>query len=161
MGLFRHSYRNLPQVDHFMRELSVRIFDNAHVRRRIGYRRIYDLLRSCFRGVNHKRVERLYKNVNFAAHRRINDVWCIDFVSNSWSNGRRIKFLTDADDLSHECIDIAVDFCISGYYVTRLLVRAVIFGWYAIAVRTDNYLEFTSRAFLVWTTLHGTHHISI
>jgi putative transposase len=179
VGLSRDSYRNPPQPDQLTRDLGERIVDIAHVRRRFGYRRIHDLLRSEFPGVNHKRVYRLYKNANLAVRRRkkvkrppnervplqiarkVNDVWSMDFVSDSLSNGRRIKCLTVADDFSHECVDIAVDFGISGHYVTRLLNQAAIFRGYPIAVRTDNGPEFTSRAFLAWTTLHGIRHILI
>ena len=179
VGLSRDSYRNPPQPDQLTRDLGERIVDIAHVRRRFGYRRIHDLLRSEFPGVNHKRVYRLYKNANLAVRRRkkvkrppnervplqiarkVNDVWSMDFVSDSLSNGRRIKCLTVADDFSHECVDIAVDFGISGQYVTRLLDQAAIFRGYPLAVRTDNGPEFTSRAFLAWTTLHGIRHILI
>jgi putative transposase len=179
VGLSRDSYRNPPQSDQLTRDLGERIVDIAHVRRRFGYRRIHDLLRSEFPGVNHKRVYRLYKNANLAVRRRkkvkrppnervplqiarkVNDVWSMDFVSDSLSNGRRIKCLTVADDFSHECVDIAVDFGISGQYVTRLLDQAAIFRGYPVAVRTDNGPEFTSRAFLAWTTLHGIRHILI
>jgi putative transposase len=179
VGLSRDSYRNPPQPDQLTHDLGERIVDIAHVRRRFGYRRIHDLLRSEFPGVNHKRVYRLYKNANLAVRRRkkvkrppnervplqiarkVNDVWSMDFVSDSLSNGRRIKCLTVADDFSHECIDIAVDFAISGQYVTRLLDQAAIFRGYPVAVRTDNGPEFTSRAFLAWTTLHGIRHILI
>ena len=179
VGLSRDSYRNPPQPDQLTRDLGERIVDIAHVRRRFGYRRIHDLLRQEFPGVNHKRVYRLYKNANLAVRRRkkvkrppnerlplqiarkVNDVWSMDFVSDSLSNSRRIKCLTVADDFSHECIDIAVDFGISGQYVTRLLDQAAIFRGYPIAVRTDNGPEFTSRAFLAWTTLHGIRHILI
>ena len=54
----------------------------------------------------------------------------------------------------HECIDIAIDFGISGQYVTRLLDQAAIFRGYPKIVRTDNVVrtdngpEFTSRAFM-------------
>jgi putative transposase len=179
VGLSRDSYRNPPQPDQLTRDLGERIVDIAHVRRRFGYRRIHDLLRLEFPGVNHKRVYRLYKNANLAVRRRkkvkrppnervplqiarkVNDVWSMDVVSDSLSNGRRIKVLTVADDFSHECIDIAVDFGISGQYVTRLLDQAAIFRGYPVAVRTDNGPEFTSRAFLAWTTLHGIRHILI
>ena len=77
------------------------------------------------------------------------------------ANGRRIKFLTGANDFSHECMDIAVDWGISGLYVTRLLDRAAIFGGYPLAVRTDNGPEFTSRAFMAWAQRHGARHILI
>ena len=36
----------------------------AHERRRFGYRRIHDLLRPQFPGVNHKRVCRLHRDAN-------------------------------------------------------------------------------------------------
>lgn len=42
------------------RELSSKIVEIAHARRRFGYRRIHDLLCPSFPGVNHKRVYRLY-----------------------------------------------------------------------------------------------------
>jgi putative transposase len=85
----------------------------------------------------------------------------MDFVSDSLSNGRRIKCLTVADDFSHEYIDIALDFGNSGQYVTQLLDQAALFRGYPVAVRTDNGPEFTSRAFLAWTTLHSIRHILI
>jgi putative transposase len=53
----------------------------------------------------------------------------MDFVSDSLAQCRRLKCLTVADDFSHECVDIAVDFGISGQYVTRLLDRAARVSW--------------------------------
>jgi putative transposase len=44
----------------------------------------------------------------------INEVWSMDFVSDSVANGRRIKCLTVADDFSHENVEMAVDYGISG-----------------------------------------------
>lgn len=76
----------------------------------------------------------------------------MDFVSDSLANGRRVKFLTVADDFSHECVDITADWGISGLYVTRLLDRVAIFRSYPLAVRTDNGPEFTSTAFMAWTS---------
>ena len=42
----------------------------AHERRRFGYRRIHDLLRPEFSGVNHKRVYRLYREAKLAVRRK-------------------------------------------------------------------------------------------
>jgi putative transposase len=85
----------------------------------------------------------------------------MDFVSGSLANGLRIKCLTVADDFSHGCVDIAVDYGISRQYVTRLLDQAAIFWGYPAAVRTDHGPEFTSRAFIVWAQSHGVRHILI
>ena len=156
-----------------------RIIAIAHVRRRFGYRRIHDLLRPEFPGINHKRVYRLYRMADLAVRKRrkskrptservplqpaarVNAAWSMDFVSDSLVNGRRLKCLTVADDFSHECVDIAVDFGIGGQYVTRLLDQAAIFRGYPAIVRTDNGPEFTSRAFMGWALSHGIQHILI
>ena len=66
-----------------------------------------------------------------------------------------------ADDFSHESVEIAVDYGMSGQYVTRLLDGAARFRGYPLAVRTDNGPEFTSRAFIAWAQSHGIRHILI
>jgi putative transposase len=179
VGLSRDSYRHPPEPDAATRELAERIVEIAHARRRFGYRRIHDLLRPQFPGVNHKRVWRLYSQANLAVRKRkkvrrppaervplqmtsnVNEVWSMDFVSDSLANGRRLKCLTVTDDFSHECVDITVDYGISGEYVTRLLDRAAVFRGYPAAVRTDNGPEFTSRAFIAWTIQHHVRHLLI
>ncbi|MBN8751764.1 MULTISPECIES: IS3 family transposase [Variovorax] len=179
VGLSRDSWRNPPEIDAMTQELSSKIVEIAHVRRRFGYRRIHDMLRPHFPGVNHKKVYRLYSAANLAVRKRrkakrpvservplqlartVNEVWSMDFVSDSLSTGRRIKCLTVADDFSHECVSISVDWGISGQYVTRLLDQAAVFRGYPLAVRTDNGPEFTSRAFMGWAQTHGIRHILI
>ena len=179
VGLSRDSFRNPPMASEQTQALRCRIVDIAHQRRRFGYRRVHDLLRRDFPGVNHKRVYRLYREANLAVRKRkkskrplnervplqlakaVNEVWSMDFVSDSLSNGRRLKYLTVADDFSRECVDIAVDFGISGEYVTRLLDRAAVFRGYPDMVRTDNGPEFTSRVFMAWAQTHGIRHILI
>lgn len=47
-------------------DLTGKIVEIAQVRRRFGYRRIHDLLRPEFPGVNHKHVCRLYSQPNLA-----------------------------------------------------------------------------------------------
>ena len=179
VGLSRDSYRHPPVPTRHTEALSAAIIDIAQARRRFGYRRIHDLLRPEFPDVNHKRVYRLYSAAKLAVRKRkkakrpmnervplqiaqrVNEVWSMDFVSDSLANGRRLKCLTVADDFSHECVDIATDYGIGGLYVTRLLDRAALFRGYPVAVRTDNGPEFTSRAFMAWAQTHGIRHILI
>ena len=179
VGLSRDSYRHPPAISPENAVLSAAIIDTAQARRRFGYRRIHDLLRPEFPNVNHKRIYRLYSTAKLAVKKRrkakrpateriplqiamaVNEVWSMDFVSDALVNGRRLKCLTVADDFSHECVDIATDFGISGQYVTRLLDQAARFRGYPKAVRTDNGPEFTSRAFMGWAHAHGIHHLLI
>jgi putative transposase len=177
MGLARDSWRHPPRRAEADRDMSQRITELAHERRRFGYRRIADLIRAEGTEVNDKRVYRLYRLADLAVRKRrgrkrlklervplhrceaINEVWSMDFVSDSLANGRRIKCLTITDDFSHECVDIAVDHGIGGEYVTRVLDQAARFRGYPGAVRTDQGPEFTSRAFLAWATARGVRHI--
>jgi putative transposase len=160
----RRQARIRPEDD----ALQGRIIDLAQARRRFGYRRIHDLLRREGVHANHKRVYRLYSEAKLsvrkrrrrklvgidrqqlAAASRPNEVWSIDFVMDALSNGRRIKCLTVVDDFTRECLDIAVDFGISGEYVARLLDRIGRFRGLPSAVRTDQGPEFTSRAMDRW-----------
>lgn len=70
VGLSRDSYRHPPEDDAMTKELSGKIIEIAHARRRFGYRRIHDLLRPEFPGVNHKKVYRLYSAANLAVRKR-------------------------------------------------------------------------------------------
>lgn len=108
-------------------------------RRRFLYRRVHDMLQVECPGTNHSKVFRLYREQGLAVRKRnrgkkyrgerirmvaatrVNQTWSLDFVSDSLSNGRRTKCLTIADDLSHECVDIAVDLSMPVTYVTRIL----------------------------------------
>ena len=179
VGLSRDAYRHPAVLSPENQMLIDQIKTVAMVRRRFGYRRVHDLLRPAFPGVNHKRVYRLYKAADLAVRKRkkakrllgqrvplvapqqINAAWSMDFVCDSLCNGRRIKCLTVADDFSRECVSVAVDFGISGQYVTRLLDQAATFKGYPKAIRTDNGPEFTSRAFLGWCQTHQIEHILI
>jgi putative transposase len=137
------------------------------------------MLRPEFPGVNHKRVYCLFTQARLAERRRkkvkrtaservplrlplrVNEVWSMNFVIDSLARGRCLKYLTVADDFSHESVDIAVDFGISGEYVTRVPYRAALFRGYPQAVRTGNGPEFTGRAFMAWAHSQCILHILI
>ncbi len=177
VGMSRESWRHPPQRAVADQAMSTRIVGLAHERRRFGYRRIGDLIRAQGTVINDKRVYRLYKLADLAVRKRrggkrlklervalhrcavLNEVWSLDFVSDSLGNGRRIKCLTLTDDFSHECVDIAVDHGMGGEYVTRVLEQAARFRGYPKAVRTDQGPEFTCRAFMAWAASRGIRHI--
>ena len=179
VGLTRDAYRHPPVADEQTRQLKAKIVEIAHARRRFGYRRVHDMVKPEFPGVNHKKVYRLYTEAGLTVRKRkkakrplgerqplriaqaVNEVWSMDFVSDSLVNGRRLKCLTVADDFSHEAVDIAVDFGIGGAYVARILDQAATFRGYPKAVRTDNGPEFTSRVFMGWCRTNSIQHLLI
>jgi putative transposase len=168
VDIARSTMRRLVIESEPNQELQAKIIDLAQARRRFGYRRIHDLLRREGVQVNHKKIYRLYSEASLsvrkrrrrklvtadrqALHRptRPNEVWSIDFVMDALASGRRIKCLTVVDDFTRECLDIAVDFGISGEYVSRVLDHIAQFRGLPKAIRTDQGPEFTSRALDRW-----------
>jgi putative transposase len=168
VGLARTTLRRVVNESAGNVALQGRIVDLAHARRRFGYRRIHDLLRREGVQANHKRVYRLYREACLSVRKRRrkklvmldrpvlteasrpNEVWSIDFVMDALSTGRRIKCLTVVDDFTRECLDIVVDYGISGGYVTHVLDQIAQFRGLPGAIRTDQGPEFTSRAMDRW-----------
>jgi len=110
-GISRTVLHYVPRPDRHP-ALSQRIIALAQERRRFGYRRIAVLLRREGHKVNDKAVYRHYRQSNLAVGRRKrrrslavarqpltaalspNEVWSLDFVWDSLSDGRRLKILT-------------------------------------------------------------------
>ena len=116
----------------------------AHERRRFGYRRLHVLLRREGFTVNHKRLFRLYREERLMVRRRRgrkralgtrapmlvpqwpNDRWSLDFVSDQFIDGRRIRILVVVDDCTRECLALVPDTSISGTRVARELDRLLV-----------------------------------
>ena len=96
---------------------------------RYGYRRITALLREQGWEINHKRVERIWKQEGLKVPRKqpkrrrlwLNDgsclrlrplyrnhVWSYDFVADRTSDGRPIRMLTVIDEFSRKCLSIHI-----------------------------------------------------
>ena len=116
----------------------------AHERRRFGYRRLHILLRREGFTVNHKRLFRLYREERLMVRRRSgrkralgtrapmlvpqwpNDRWSLDFVSDQFIDGRRLRILVVVDDCTRECLALVPDTSISGTRVARELDRLLV-----------------------------------
>jgi putative transposase len=173
IGLSRTGLRYVGRERSHEATLKARILQLAVERRRFGYRRLHVLLRREGTRVNVKRVYRIYREAALQVRRRRkrksvaverrpllvptgpNQVWSIDFVSDSLQHGRRLKCLTVVDDFTREVIDIVVDHGISGRYVTRVLDQAARFRSWPKVIRTDQGPEFTGQVMDQWAHEHG------
>mgnify|MGYP003816873043 FL=1 len=112
----------------------------AQKKPRYGYRRLWVLLRREGRGVNLKRVYRLYREarlgVRLAVRKRLkrpapeglplraaNEEWALDFLSDAVAGGGRIRILTVPDGYTRQCPGIEVGVSIGSRRVTRALER--------------------------------------
>ena len=172
-GLGRATYRYKPGAkdDGFVRE---RLRVLAAQRPRFGAPRLTVLLRQELGTVNHKRVERMYREEGLQLPRkkgkkrgtnnranalfvpsRPNERWSMDFMSDSLCDGRRFRVLTIVDDFTRECVATEVDSGITGERVIRTLEWLKETRGLPAMVVTDNGPEFTSKAMLAWSQPAG------
>lgn len=146
----------------------------AAQRPRFGAPRLTVLLRQEFGAVNHKRVERMYREEGLQLPRKRgkkrgvnnravalfvpsepNERWSMDFMSDSLCDGRRFRVLTVMDDFTRECVVIEVGTGITGERVIRTLEwlkeTRKLPGMFVM----DNGPEFTSKAMLAWSKPAG------
>lgn len=121
-----------------------RLRELARQRPRFGYRRLHALPRREGQLVNHKRVYRLYRAEGLAVSRRKrkrvavsrghlvrigtvpDEHWTLDFMSDTVSNGRRLRTPSVLDTCTRKALAIAVDTSLSSQAVTRLLDRILV-----------------------------------
>ena len=164
-------YQSRPRADE--PALRQRLCELATERRRFGYRRLYVLLRREGHTVNHKRVERLYREAGLAVRRRgrkrcvatprgvvvrpsgPNVQWSLDFVTDALAWGRRIRLLTVLDTFTREALAIEVDTSLPGERVVQVLARVVGERGAPRELVLDNGPELTSRVLDQWAYTTG------
>jgi transposase InsO family protein len=138
---------------------------------RYGYRRITELLHWEGWLVNHKRVERLWRQAGLKVpqrqpkRRRLwladgscirlrperpDHVWSYDFVSGRTSDGRPLRFLNILDEFTRECLSIDVGRSLTSEDVLCRLTELFITRGLPDHIRSDNGPEFIARVVREW-----------
>jgi len=154
--------------------LRQRLRELAQQRRRFGYRRLGWLLVREGHAMNHKKLYRLYREEKLMVRRRrkralgtrtplslpstINERWSLDFVSDTFGDGRRFRILCIVDDFSRECLATVVDTSLSGVRVVRELEQLIRERGKPKIIVSDNGTELTSVAVLRWVPGRVTWH---
>jgi putative transposase len=163
-GMVRYRPRRPP--DTHIRE---RMRAHAAARPRFGLTRIAVFLRRDGIMHNIKKLHRIYKEERLQVPMRkgrkralrlrqplpvpdsINQVWSLDFVSDSLSNGRRYRVLAVMDQCNREYLNTVAETSIPGLRVVRELEALVRKRGRPKAIISDNGPELTSAAVLAWT----------
>jgi putative transposase len=172
LGLDRSTirYRTRRADDAAVRQ---RIRELASERRRFGYRRLHFLLKKEGVVMNQKRFRRLYRSEGLQVRKRNgrkralgmraplavpsrpNERWSLDFVSDSFTDGRRFRILAVVDDCTRECLALVADTSLSGARVARELDAVIARRGLPKTCLSDNGTELTSMAILAWSRWHG------
>ncbi len=138
---------------------------------RYGYRRITALLRDAGWRVNHKRVERIWRQEGLKVPKKqpkrgrlwLNDgscirlrpthrnhVWSYDFVMDRTHDGKAIKILTLIDEYSRCCLALVVGRTIKSDDVLHSLDNLFLVYGIPENIRSDNGPEFTAKSVRRW-----------
>ena len=121
---------------------------------------------------NHKRVYRIYRelelNLRIKPRRRVkreypgelsepiaaNQVWSMDFMSDSLADGRKIRTFNVIDDYNREGLCIDVDLSLPSVRVVRSLEQVIEWKGKPDAIRCDNGPEYIAQTLIDWATRH-------
>ena len=81
---------------------------------------------------------------------RPNQSWSMDFVSDGFVDGRRLRCLNIVDDFTKECLAIEVDTSLPGRRVVSVLERLAEMRGLPRSITVDNGPEFISKALDAW-----------
>jgi putative transposase len=154
-------------IEKFLREKVVAPRSQSY-----GLPRLVVLVRRKFGKVNHKRVERVYKAAGLQLSRRPkkyikrvpvpldkatapNQVWAMDFMSDTLENGRKFRVFNLIDTFSKECVLQIIDSSLQGARLVRELTQLAEQRGLPKAIKCDNGSEFTSKVMLKWADEMG------
>jgi putative transposase len=176
LGQSRSTQRRVRQVPADEPPLLTRIIQLASDYGRYGYRRVTALLRGEGWLVNHKRVERLWRQEGLKVpqkqpkRRRLwladgscvrlrptrrDHVWSYDFVADRTSDGRAFRMLTLIDEHSRECLAIDVARRLTSEDVLERLSDLFVRRGVPQYLRSDNGSEFTANKVRQWMARVG------
>jgi putative transposase len=134
----------------------------------IGFWQSYYRLRRKGFGWNHKKIYRIYTALHLNIRRRfkkrlptrvkqalfqpqgINEVWSVDFMSDSLWDGRKFRLLNIVDDYNRQVLALEADISLPALRVIRVLEYLKEFRGLPKMIRVDNGPEFISHALDEW-----------
>jgi transposase InsO family protein len=171
LGIARSSQRYRKRSKDDEAALTERIVALASKYGRYGYRRITGLLILEGWRVNHKRVERIWRQECLKVSKKqakrgrlwLNDgscvrlrpmfknhVWSYDCVADRTSDGRSLRILNIIDEYSRECLASIVERSITSHTVIDALTELFIERGSPAHIRSDNGPEFTAKSVRMW-----------
>jgi transposase InsO family protein len=176
LGQHRSTQRHTVKTADDEKTLIKRTVELAEQYGRYGYRMITGFLKEEGFRVNHKRVERIWRQEGLkvpkkqpkrrrlwlhdgscirlrAAHK--NHVWSYDIVFERTHDGRALRILTIIDEFTRESLAIRVSRRLTSHNVIEQLAELFITKGMPEHIRSDNGPEFTAKAVRSWLTRLG------
>lgn len=175
MSRTSYQYQNKPKDDREVQE-ALTALTTKHPA--IGYWQCCYRLWNKDYSWNHKKIYRVYTDMNLNIRRKAkkrlpervkqplsvptapNQVWSIDFMSDSLTDGRKFRLLNIIDDFNRESLAIEVDTSLPCLRLIRVLQKLVGERGCPANIRCDNGPEFISHKLEEWCS-HDSRRISL
>lgn len=162
-------YKPKPNNDQEVRDQLTAL---AELHNRWGFWMMFHRLRNAGFKWNHKRVYRIYTEMNLNLRRKTkkrvparimepllqpiyaNETWSMDFMSDALSNTVKFRSLNIIDDFNRECLTLTLDTSINSHRVIRELNRIIAWRGAPRKIRVDNGPEYIAQALADWCKLH-------
>jgi len=169
---YRYEPVRLPDEDNVRAEIIELVCNYG----RVGYRMVTAMLRNNGRAINHKRVERIWREEGLklpqkqTKRRRLwlndgscvrlrpehaNHIWSYDFVEDKTMDGRKIRFLNIIDEYKHECLASIPRRSWKNNDVIEALTGLMLLHGTPEYLRSDNGSEFTAKKIRTWLSNIG------
>jgi len=171
LGQPRSTQRYDKQVPDDEELLRQRVIELASEYGRYGYRRVTALLRNEGWIVNHKRVQRIWREEGLKVPQKqpkrgrlwLNDgsvvrlrplfpkhVWSYDFMEDRTHNGVKFRILNVIDEYTRECLAVTVARRLNSHDVVDVLTDLFIERGVPVHIRSDNGSEFIAKRVRDW-----------
>lgn len=172
----RTAYRYDPVKRDDEDEIRLEIINAACNFGRVGYRMVTNMLRNNGTLINHKRVERIWREeglklpkkqtkkrrlwmndgscIRLRAERK-NHVWSYDFVEDKTYNGKKIRILNIIDEFTHECLASIPRRSWRNNDIIEVLAGLMLLRGTPEYLRSDNGSEFTAKKIRKWLSNTG------
>jgi putative transposase len=148
-----HQYKHKPKDDRLIQEALTAMVTKHPA---IGLWQSYYRFKNRGEQWNHKRVRRIYRQMNLHIRRRAkrrlpdrlkealqiplspNHTWSIDFMCDTLVDRRKFRLLNVLDDFNRESVAIEVDTSLPSIRVLRVLERLIVYRQKPEIISVDN-----------------------
>jgi len=176
LGVNRNTLRYETKKGEKDAEIREKVIATVKEYGRVGYRMVTNILRNQGFLVNHKRVERIWREEGLKLpkkqrkRRRLwlndgsclrlraeqpNHVWSYDFVEDKTQNGRKIRILNIIDEFTHECLASVPRRSWKNTAVMEVLADLFFKKGMPEYLRSDNGSEFSNNQIKAWLAKMG------
>lgn len=173
-------YRAVPESE-LNQRLRGYLRDMAQKHKRLGVPMMTEFARREVDWVNHKRIERLWREERLTVPRRKprkrrkgtpkadrpkapkgpNEVWGYDFLHDRTEYGKKVRLLNVIDEFTHECLELRAGWRMNGKAVLEALSDLSMERPLPRYIRSDNGSEFRSKVLTDWLKEQGVQPVYI